>query len=169
MGQNQIDNMVATFQYPDLVIPRIEFLNNNVLVAVGDGSLLFFDARRIPTLDKSIEQETEIQSIFFNENYMGLVVRNVDSEETFGISVYDLSGSLVNKMDFSMNYSDIEFLDNNEICIRNNLECAIFTLRGARRFHYNFERPIWKVMSQRGIGRRYLFIMDQVTERVRLR
>ena len=66
-----------------------------------------------------------------------------------------------------MDYDAIEFLSNDEICIRNNLECAIYTLRGIRLFHYNFEKNIHQVIHV--AGRRYLFLMDGATEKIVLK
>ena len=42
-----------------------------------------------------------------------------------------------------MEYEEIGFLENDEIYLRNNLECAIFTLRGIQKFHSNFEKNIF--------------------------
>lgn len=67
-----------------------------------------------------------------------------------------------------MEYEEIGFLENDEIYIRNNLECAIFTLRGIQKFHANFDQNIWKIMST-GRIRDYVFLMDGETQRVRLK
>ena len=69
---------------------------------------------------------------------------------------------------FAMDYSEIGFLENDEICIRNELECSIYNLRGTRRFHYNFENNIQKVFST-GSSVEYIFMMDGETQKVRLK
>ena len=67
-----------------------------------------------------------------------------------------------------MEYTEIEFLANNEICIKNDTACDIYTIRGIYKFHYEFDEEIYKVMSS-GRGLNYTFIMESATEKVRLK
>ena len=84
------------------------------------------------------------------------------------MQIYDLRGAQVVSKDFEMEYDEIGFLENDEICVRNELECAIYTLRGVQKYHANFEKNIWKVMSV-GRIRDYVFLIDGETQRIRLK
>ncbi len=167
VGQNEIDNIVSSYPYSDVVIPKVEFLANDVAVAVGDSRVIFYEGSQKPVVKEEIEMDREIRSLFYNERYLGLVFDNENSEQTYGLEVYDTQGGQVAAIDFSTEYESIEFLDNDEICIRNNLECSIYTLRGIQRFHYNFDRDLYKVIHT--TGRQYLFLMSDTTEKVKLK
>ena len=67
-----------------------------------------------------------------------------------------------------MDYQDIEFLKNHEICIRNEYECEIYTLRGVKRFSYKFDQALHKIFSD-SLSRRYTFILDDAIEKVKLK
>ena len=67
-----------------------------------------------------------------------------------------------------MDYTNIEFLENNEICITNDTECRIYSLYGVERFHYTFEKELYKVFS--GVTQMdYTFILDGTTEKVKIK
>ena len=164
VGQNEIDNIVSSYPYSDILIPKIEFLTNDVAVAVGENRLIFYEGSQKPVVKSEIEIEREIRSIFYNDQYIGLVFDVENGEHAYQIQVYDLNGTLERSIDFSMEYEEIEFLNNDEICIRNDLECSIYNLRGIQRFHYNFEENIYKIIHTS--RRQYLFLLDGATERV---
>ena len=166
VGQNEIDNIVSSYPYGGVVIPRVEFLTNDVAVAVGDSRVIFYEGSQKPVEKETIELEREIRSLFYNDGYLGLVFENENSQESYRLEVYDTGGRQAAAFDFSTEYDAIEFLENDEICIRNRLECSIYTLRGIRRFHYNFDRDLCMVIHT--AGRQYLFLMSGTTEKIKL-
>lgn len=167
VGQNEIDNIVSSYPYSDTVIPKVEFLTNDIAVAVGDNRVVIYEGSQKPTVKEEIEVTQEIRSLFYNEHYVGLVFENENNEQPYHVTVYDMKGNEACTFDFNMEYEEIEFLSNDEICIQNNLECGIYTLRGVQRFHYNFEKDIYKVLHNG--GRQYIFLMSGVTEKVKLK
>jgi len=168
VGQNEIDNIVSQYSYSDIVVPKVEFLTNDVMVAFGSKQTVIFEGAQKPKVKKEMEVEKEIRSIFYNEAYFGFVFDNENQEQSYQMKIYDLRGAEVLTEEFQMEYEEIGFLENDEIYIRNNLECAIFTLRGIQKFHANFDQNIWKIMST-GRIRDYVFLMDGETQRVRLK
>lgn len=168
VGQNEIDNCVGISTFPDMVIPEIEFTSNDKLAAFGDTELIFFEGAQKPQLKLEVPLEKEAKSIFYNENYIGIVSSNGDEEVTHHVTVYDTEGKVVMEKDFALEYETIEFLPNNEICIRNQNVCDIYTLRGIYKFHYEFEREIYKVIPGMS-GLNYTCVLKDVTERIRLK
>ena len=84
------------------------------------------------------------------------------------MSVYNLRGTEEMTQNLDMNYSEVGFLENDEICVRNELECSIYNLKGKRKFRSNFEKSIWKVFSTKN-STEYIFMMDKETQKVRLK
>lgn len=167
VGQNEIDNIVSSYPYSDVVIPRITFLSNDVAVAVGDTRLVFYEGSQKPQSVAEVELEREIRSVFYDENHVGIVFRNEGEGETYCVELYDTKGNKIRTFDFSMDYDTIEFLENDEICILNQMECAIYSLRGKVRFHANFEEDIYQVLHEK--GHRYIFLKQGVTEKIVLK
>ncbi len=168
VGQNEIDHMVGTYSYADTVIPEIEFVSNNRMLAFGDSKVLIFEGTQKPSVSKEIKVDTEIKSVFYNENYFGLVSNNEDEKNTRHMEIYDTKGSHVLSKDFVLDYDTIEFLADNEICIRNDTECLIYNTYGVKHFAYTFDVPIYKILSGSS-SRNYTFILEGTTEKVKLK
>lgn len=167
-GQKEIDNIVAQSSYADMVFPKLKFLNNNVMVAFGNGKAVIFEGDQKPQVKKEIAVEQEIRSIFYNEAYIGLVFENQNKKARYKMQVFDLNGNEALSKDFNIEYREIEFLENDEICVRGDKECILYTLHGVEKFHGNFEKNIWKVLSS-GRIRDYIFLVEGETQRIRLK
>lgn len=168
VGQNEIDNCVGVTTYEDTVIPELEFTSNDRMVAFGDSKIIVFEGTQKPQQTAEIALEKQAQSIFYNGDYIGIVNSNDDEAVTHHLLVYKTNGDFVMEKDFEMEYSSIEFLSNNEICIRNEAACDIYTLRGVYKFHYEFDRELYQIIPG-GTGLNYTFVLKDATERVRLK
>lgn len=168
VGQNEIDNIVGAYTYSDVIFPKVEFLTNDIMVAFGDEKAIIFEGTQKPQVKKEIALKQEVHSVFYNEAYIGIVFNNENEKNPYKISVYNLRGTEEMTQNLDMDYDEIGFLENDEICVRNELECSIYNLKGNRKFHSNFEKNIWKVFSTKN-SIEYIFMMDEETQKVRLK
>ena len=99
---------------------------------------------------------------------MGFVFDNENKKESHRLCVFDLKGSKVLTKDFDIGYQEVVFLENDEVCVRADSECVIYTLRGIEKFHGNFKKHIWKIMSA-GRTKDYVFWIEGETQKVRLK
>ena len=167
-GQNEIDNIVGQYSYDGLLIPKVEFLTNDVMVAFGAGKAVIFEGGQKPQQKNEVVLEQEIQSIFYNDTYFGFVFAGGQNKAAYEMQVYNLDGAEILAKGFSMGYQSIGFLDNDEIYIINDLECQIVTLRGVEKFHGEFEKGIRKIVPAGGF-RNYVFLVDGETQKIRLK
>ncbi len=167
-GQEEIDNIVGEFSYADMVFPQLEFFSNNIMAAVGNGKIVIFEGVQRPEEKNEISTELEIRSVFYNQQYLGFVYENENEEAPYKMQVFDLAGKEIFSQDFQVQYEEIGFLENGEVCVRGETECAIYTLRGWEKFHGNFDKGIQKVLSAGGI-RNYIFLRMGETQKVRLK
>lgn len=168
VGQNEIDNIVSSYSYDDTIIPEIDFVTNDRMIAFGDNKVILFEGTQKPEETESLNLEKEIKSIFFDADYFGLVFGSGDAGNHHKMEIYDMNMKLRLEKEYTMSYQNIEFLENHEICIRNEYQCEIYTLRGTKKFAYKFDDALYKIFSN-GKGRRYTFILDGVMEKVRLK
>lgn len=168
VGQNEIDRIVGVLSFDDMVIPEIEFVTNDKMVAFGDSEILIFEGAQKPQLKQEIMLEKEAKSIFYNENYIGIVTDNEEETVTHHMTVYNREGKTVMEKDFSIGYSNIEFLSNGEICILGTHACDIYTIRGTYKFHSEFDREIYEVIPGNS-ALNYMFILNDAIESVRLK
>lgn len=168
VGENEIDRIVSANSFSDMVIPQLDFVSDDRMVAYGDSEIVIFEGTQKPKLAQEIPLTGEAKSIFNNNKYVGVVYSNNDEKLTHHVAVYDMHGFTVMEKDFSQEYTEIGFLSNNEVCILNDHSCDIYTVRGIYKFHYDFDEELYKIISG-GTGLNYTIILENSTEKVRLK
>ena len=166
-GQKQVDNITAQFTYEDTVIPDIEFFSNDVLAAFGDGGVYLYSAGSSPEQKDFIAADDEIISVFYDDKYFGTASSGEEGVGRF-IEIYDTDGNAVCEISTDILYSSIGFLENHEICLYDDNECAIFKNNGNLKFTYEFEDEIKGIAHIFGY-RKYAFLMDGRTDIVNLK
>ncbi len=167
VGQNFKEHCIGVYSFSDTVIPELEFVSNDRMIAFADTELVIFEGKQSPQITKEITYETKIKSIFYNSNYIGLVTGNTENISNH-LTVYNTAGSNVLELDFDMDYNNIEFLSSHEICIRSDNSCDIYTKRGIYKFHYDFDRELCKIIPEwYGLG--YTVIFNGETQNIRLK
>lgn len=168
VGQNEIDNIVGSYSYSDMVIPSIRFVSNNRLLAFGDKEVIIFEGTQKPEVVQEISPQEDIRSIYYNDKYFGIAYDDLSSAKKYHTDVYNLKGKCVLQLDFELDYTNISFLQNGLICIRNEKQCLLYTLRGNKRFESTFERNIYHIISGKG-QLEYMMILNGETDRIKLK
>lgn len=168
VGQNEIDNNVGTYTYEGVLIPEIDFVSADRMVALSDEGFIVFEGAQKPEQKRKVTYEVEAQSVFHNNKYVGLTYSNPDTEGSWHIKVYDMNGSVVMENDTTIPYTNIEFLESNEICVRDAYSCELFTIHSIRKFATTFDEELFKVLSG-GDSVSYTFVLENETDEVRLR
>lgn len=168
VGQNKIDNMVATYSYADTVIPQITFVNESKMLAFGDNAVYTFSGADTPKEEEHLKVTQEIKSVFYDNAYFGLVFSDGKNENGKYIKIYDMKCGEVETIHTKEFYQNIRFLDNHEICLFDENQCVIYTLGGLEKFRYEFEQNICEILHVKGY-RRYAFVLQDRTQEVRLK
>ena len=174
-GQGYENNIVSTYSYDNLTVPKITFLTQNRIAAVGDDTIIIYEGAEKPKETKSIEIEREITSVFSGNEKLGLVFRNnteneasADADTAYTMVVYNASGKRQFETGFDLSYKSIDVLDNGEICILGDKACEIITGKGKTKFRYTFDEEIYDVISL-GNLHNYAFVLSDHTDKVRLK
>lgn len=168
VGQNEIDNVVGTYSYDGLLIPEIDYVSADRMVAFSNEGFLVFEGAQKPAPKHAQEYGEKVQSVFHSDKYVGVTYPNPEAEGSWHIKVYDLSGSVVMENDTAVAYTRVEFLDNSEVCVRDDHNCELFTIHSIRKFSYTFDEELYAVLSGSG-SQNYTFVLDGKTEEVRLK
>lgn len=167
-GQKEIDNLVASYTYEDTIIPEIVYEGSQTMLAFADNGVYTFTGSDTPKEANHLEVTDEIQSVFFDGSYFGLVFADDTNEAGRLIKVYNHQCGEVVSIDTKLSYDVIQFLDNHEICLYNTHQCGIYTLGGLEKFTYEFADDIHGVFHDHGY-RNYYIQKNNVTERARLK
>ena len=167
VGQNEPDNIVGVYSYEDMVIPEIHFMSNDTMIAFGDREIQIYSGAQKPEPVETLPVEEEIKSVFYNNTYFGLIFNNEDEENSRHIEVYDKRCHLHMQQDFVLDYHTAEFLNDNEVCVRNDYDVKLFGQNGVERFCYTFDVPVYKIVHEH-FGMYYTIVCEGSTKKVRL-
>ncbi len=161
VGKNQADNYVSGYDYTDTVIPYVQFMDNDSAFAVSDDRIVFFSGLEKPTNIASNLLEEEVQSIYYSEDYVGLVFVNQSGESAYRLDVYNASGSKVHSQLFDIEYTDIVF-NKDQIIIYNDLDCQICNMRGVDKFTGEFDKSTSLVIPTASVYKYITVTTDSV-------
>lgn len=140
VGKNESDNYVSGYDYPDTVIPYVQFMNNSAAFAVSDDRIVFFEGGEKPANKATALLNEEVQGIYYNEDYVGLVFHNLTGESAYRLDVYNTAGTKIHSQLFDMEYTDIIF-SRDQVIIYNDMDCKICNMSGVDKFTGTFEKP----------------------------
>lgn len=150
VGKNESDNYVSGYDYLNTIVPYVQFTSNNTAFAVSDDRIIFFQGSEKPANIASTLLEEEVQGVYYNENYVGLVYMNQTGESAYRLDVYNTSGNKIHSQFFDIEYTDIVF-NKDQIIIYSDMDCQICNMKGVDKFIGEFEKPITTVIPTASI------------------
>ena len=167
VGQNEIDNLVSGYNYPDEVITYTGFMNNDTSFALGSSHLEIFKGDQKPENVADIELDDEVSGVFYGKNNIGLVYATGTLDAPYEVDVYDKDGQLVLSQPFDLEYTDIVF-NKDLVIIYNSSECVIYNLEGVQKYKGLFKNSILDLIST-STKTKYLLVSGGKTDEIQLR
>ena len=168
VGENAIDHIVSVTSYDDMFMPELDFVSKDCMLAITDKGVIVFEGSQNPKETARIEFAGEVKSVFYNKEYIGTICDSTEEGVGKVVRVHDLNGKMRMEESTDVEYSNVELLSSNEVCISNKTVCDIYTAQGVFKFHYEFEDELCGVIPG-GSSLNYTFILNGVTEQVRLK
>lgn len=178
VGQNETDRLVGGFNnLESTIVPKLEFLNNDTVCAFGDNRFIVYSMKEKPSEKAVIKDfQGEIQSIFYNSRYIGVVEENTgtaeEGQETadasrYRLRVFDTNGNQKFAKELNFSYKNI-YATENEIIIVGDSESRIYDFTGKLKFSYEFAKNVNNIVPT-GVNNKYIIVYDNSTEIVKLR
>ena len=169
-SDNARKDVTAGYDYDDVMIPTMEYLDKNTLACFGDGKVILYNVGKKISVKKEIKFSRTIQSVFFYDDIFGLVLDNTGemNGKRYQIALYNRNGRRTLVRDIDMNYSKIRMWGN-EIYAYNDTECLIMSKSGKLEFSGELEgNTIEAVIPLRG-WRTYKVVFRDKTVDMQLR
>lgn len=165
VGQNEDDRIVSGYTYEGVVIPQIQYLDNSRSVALRDDGFTLYKGKQIPKENKTVEVEKEIVSTFYDEDIIGLVFKNGETDELYTMQVYSTNGNLKFEKGFNIPYTTIKMSGGN-ILMYNSSQICIMNSRGVEKYSGTVDGTIKNLFK---IGwNRYLLVLDSGVSVIKL-
>ena len=166
VGENEINNIVGTFIYKQIIVPKVEFLTNSIVCAFAEDKFSLYSIKEQPELIHEETLKTEIKSIFYDEEHVGFILENLEGSKKYKIMVYDLKGKKVLEKKVDYDYENVSIYGD-DIIFKTNLECYILRMNGKEKFHGRFDKNISYIYPADRLNR-YYFINDTNIEEIKL-
>lgn len=167
VGENKSDFYVNGYTYPETIIPTIRFMTNGTAYALGDDGLRFYSGTQIPELTNTYLYEEEIQGVYSDENYVGVLFRNNSAEAQHRLQVYRGAGDRVGDFLFDMDFEHL-FFGQESFVVYNEQECLIHTFGGVDKYQGEFVKSV-RVMLPQGNSYRYLIMTNNSIDTIQLK
>lgn len=167
VGANKSDFLVGGYTYSDMLVPLVQFMNNETMFAVGDGRLMFFKGGQVPVSAREDILSEEVQSVFYNEDYVGLVFVSNDAGAKYRLDVYNVEAEKVGTYYFDVEYNDI-FFSEDSFVVYNETECVVMTFEGMEKFNGNFTKAV-DLMLPAGSAYKYLLVTENSIDTIQLK
>lgn len=167
VGENQSDYLVSAYSYSDLIVPRVQFMNDNTAFAVGDGRLMIYTGAQKPVTTGEYLYDEEVQSVFYSDKYVGLVFLSDQAESKYRMDVYNTSAAKLGSYYFDVDYTDV-FFEESDIVIYNESECQIFTMEGVEKYWGSFTKSA-RLLLPTGGSYKYYLVTDNTIDTIQLK
>ncbi len=167
VGKNESDNFVSGYDYPDTIVPFGAFMNSSTAFAVADDRIMFYSGGQIPTSAADQLFDEEIQSVYYNSNYVGLVYLNTDGENQYRMDVYNTSGNKILSKEFNIDYKDILFRGDYFV-VYNDAEWLVCNMKGVEKFSGSFNNTVYALIPTQNEAR-YVVVTQDALETIELK
>lgn len=164
-GEKETDNQVSLKEYADTLMTTGFFLNLSTSVAVGDNCLVIYQGKEVPEEAYQIMIDKEIKSVFHNERYVGLILRN-EGKEGYELRLYNTGGKMVMSQDFTGDYSNVK-LCGGQVILYDGKKCSIFMRNGIQKFAGETSNNIMEIFPIAGVNK-YIVMSANGMEKIRL-
>ena len=173
VGQNEnADRLVGGYQMENMIVPKVEFLDNNTICAFGDTQFIIYSMREKSSEKARIDFNGEVQSVIYSSEYVGIVIPNEEKvkegeeKAPYVLELYNTNGKKVMTKRIDFDYENVR-MTSDEIVFTGGSECRIYTVKGKLKFSYAFKKNVVDMIPT-GYGRRYIVLYDSGSEVIRL-
>ncbi|MGI6056527.1 MAG: DUF5711 family protein, partial [Bilifractor sp.] len=164
-GQNQMDNRIADFQYSNVIIPQLEFLDSQTCVAFRTDGFSVYSGESSVKETATVSTDQKIQSVFHDSSRIGMIV-NGTSSGSFDLLVYNTAGRQLLNRPFDFAYRSVEFTGD-EISLYNGAKICVFNMYGVEKYNGSYNGSPQDIFS---IGKhRYVVVKENSLDMIRLK
>ncbi|MCI5597234.1 MAG: DUF5711 family protein [Lachnospiraceae bacterium] len=172
-GKGQSGNLVGTYQFDHTFIPKIEFMDDRTVCAVGDDQTIFYQMKDKPKKVKTLSFNKEIKSVFSNHQYIGYIFENdsegveAGTEQPYQMMIYNKSGHLKASIGRNKLYESVKWGENVIISYTGS-ECSLLRMNGTEFFCQNLGDNIVDVLPT-AKRTEYMVIYSDRSTRIKLK
>ncbi len=164
VGQNYIDNYVSGYNYSDIMVPYVKFLDNETAVAVSSERMSVYAGAHKPVSVSDMFSSDEVLSVYTGTDAIAIVYRNSSSEAKYRLEIYDKTGKMTGSKEFDFDYSNVS-LKNNMVVLYGDRNIYIGSFDGTKKFEGTYEQDIHLIIPTVSVDK-YIVLTDSTIDTV---
>lgn len=171
-GKGQSGPLIGTVQYDNMLIPKIAFMDDDLVCAVGDEKMLVYQISGKPKLLREVEYPADLQNVFSGDDYIGFTCENPLDEVEAGeaapyeIYLYDKHGRLKRHFGTEQIYETVQ-LQGEVLIGYTGSTCSMTRISGTEMFCQNMGKSIVDILPTNKRNE-YLFVFSEGSARMKL-
>jgi hypothetical protein len=149
IGKNIPNRLVGGFDEPfaKSLLASVRYMNGTFSVAAADTGIYFFTSKNLaaPAVQKELPMDDEIESVFGDSSYEGVVLKNAAGAKRHRLELYKNNGSKVFSRDFDGNYKYAD-TDGGYIFLYGTDSLQIYNMAGVLKFESPVDYSVMKVI-----------------------
>lgn len=164
VGENVTDKIVSSYEYPDAVIPVLNYLDDQTIFAVADNRLMFFEGSKIPKSTKDVLLTDNVIGVYYGKSQVCLVCYDTTGENKYRVDIYDSQGRKTGSYRYNMDFKDI-VVGEKTILIYNEGQCIVVDSKGEQKFNDVLEDRVQFVALLN--DKKYLFVKEMSLDTIK--
>ena len=164
-GEEKSDHQVSYQEYEDTIMVSGFYMNDSTSVAVGDNRMVIYEGVDVPKQKTEITMDKEIKSVFHNEKYIGLILKN-EGKEGYELRLYNKNGSVALTKDFTGDFNNVKICGS-QVIMYDGKKCSIFMRSGIQKYDGEMDNNIFEIFPIAGVNK-YIVMSASGMEHVRL-
>lgn len=146
VGQNESDNFVGGYDYPDCIVPRVCFLDDSHLYAISTDRIMFFEGAEVPKPGRTtMLGSEEIRAVYESEAGVAVCLPGGSDEGAYRLQAYDNKGEPLFTRFLDVEYKGLAF-GNRFIVLYNSDTWRILGADGSDRYEGSFDFTVRAVL-----------------------
>lgn len=146
VGQNESDNFVGGYDYPDCIVPRVRFLDDSHLYAISTDRIMFFEGDEVPKPGRTtMLGGEEIRAVYESEAGVAVCFPGGSDEGAYRLQAYDNEGEPLFTRFLDREYRGLAF-GNRFIVLYNSDTWRILGFDGNDRYEGTFDFTVRAVL-----------------------
>lgn len=167
VGDNKNENLVSAYTYTDVIVPQVQFMNDDTAFAVGDNQLIMYKGAQVPMFEAVFAYSDEVHSVYYSEKYIGLLFFSDNEQGRYRLQVYDSNAKPVGNYYFDLDCTDL-FFEKESFTVYNDAECLIMTYSGIEKFNGRFEKAVRRMIPT-GSSYKYVIVTNDTIDTIQLK
>ena len=161
VGQNSIDNYVSGYNYSNILVPFVKFLDSQTAVAVSDERISFYSGEHKPVSISEMFIIDDIQSVYYGDGAVAVIYKEPAQDAKYRMEVYNNNGEISFQKKFDFDYAGVE-ISKDSIVLYGDNNLYISTIAGNIKYEGTYESPILMVAPTVAVNRYTVVTEDTI-------